>query len=150
MNWVAANGGALQIIGVLLASLTAVGCILYERLVANLSYSTVLLILLLNYGTWFVVSLFLPGSDLSNDWRIFRSHDHCWWWAALYIATGASSVIWYYVTRQNGVLASSVFEAKYVAILAVIYLACGAKPVTWSVGLGLVLAIASLYFISRP
>lgn len=142
------NSLALQALGIGLAMNAAVGCLLYERLVPRLSYGGTTVLMLAQYFACLLASGYFDGS-IRDDLRTIYTDRQCWWWAVAYMLTcGFASILWYQITKGHGVLASSVFEAKYVAILAVAYLICGDRKLSWEVVTGLGLAVASLYFIS--
>lgn len=138
-----------QALGLCLGITTAIGCVLYEKLVAKLSYASIVGILLIEYALFGLTFAFLFfKSDLAKDARSL-SEPRLALYAALYILTGITSPLWYYITQKQGVMVSSLYEVKYVVMLAVLYWMFGAHKLTPNLVVGTLLALASIYCISR-
>jgi drug/metabolite transporter (DMT)-like permease len=131
--------------GLSLAVATAVGCVAYERLVKSLSYTTVGLIISLDafiFTTAYTVWNGLPASDLETL-RTLKLP------LTIFIASGITSPLWYFITRKQSVMAGSIYEVKYIVILAVVYILFGSEKMTWNTALGVLMAMCSIYFISK-
>lgn len=138
-----------QILGILLGLSTAIGCILYEKIVHNFSYLAFLLIWCAEGLFLFVVGSFVFENNIPQDWQKFSSNPKYWLWALLYVATGITSLLWYKITKHQGVMVSSLYEIKYVVMLAMLYILFGDQRFTGNTAVGLILAILSIYFISK-
>lgn len=138
-----------QLLGILLAFSTAIGLIYYEKIVQSFSYLTFLIILLIQVLGLCLVSYFLLPHKIDNDCRIFFSAQKYSYWAIIYIISGVTSIIWYKIAREQGVMVGSIYEIKYIVVLALIYFFLGSNKFTINTFLGLCFAICSIYFISK-
>lgn len=138
-----------QILGLILGLFTAIGCIFYEKIVHHFSYLTFIIILITELVILGFVSYFFFENDLNKDYNKFISDSKYSIWVVVYICTGATSLIWYIITRNQGVMVSSIYEVKYIVIMALIYIAFGENKFTWNTAIGVILALGSIYFISR-
>lgn len=137
-----------QALGLCLGLSTAIGCVLYEKLVVRLSYMTMAGIFLAEYLLFGLAFGLLFKNDLTKDYQAL-SEPKLGLYAILYILTGITSPIWYYITRQQGVMVSSLYEVKYVVMLAILYWMFGVHKLTPNLVAGTLLALASIYCISR-
>lgn len=46
-------------------------------------------------------------------------------------------------------MASSLFEIKYIIVLAIIYVFAGEQKMTLNMAIGVILALSSIYFITK-
>jgi len=135
-----------QLLGLSLGTLTAVGCLAYERLVKSLPYSSVCFFVWLEYfWIWFLLLLF--GNDRAvpelSYWKSFK------WPIIIFLISGFTSPLWYWLTRKHSVLVGGVFEIKYIIILAILAIIFGEQKPTINTWIGAILAIMSIYFISK-
>lgn len=138
-----------QILGLSLGFITAIGCIFYEKIVHNFSFLTFLLILITEQLLLFSVGYFIFPNELEADYKKFISEPKFLYYSLAYIATGATSILWFVITKSQGVMAGSLYEVKYIVIMALIYIAFGENKFTINTAIGLVLAMGSIYFISK-
>lgn len=132
----------IQILGILLAVTTAIGCIAYERMVKGSSYFFVGLMVSLSYIPFWISSLLFQKTP--NDNISYNK-----WWVVVFLLSGCTGPLWYWLTREKCVLTGAVFEVKYIAVLVLFSIFIGAKGVTPYTVLGALLAMASIYFISK-
>lgn len=137
----------MQWFGVALAVATAFGCVAYERLVKSFSYPFVALFVATSYIPPFLVALYLKPGSISEEMPKLADHR---WSLLIYYLSGITSVLWYVVTRRQGVVVGALFEVKYIVVLALFYICFGEGRLSWNVILGVVLAGASIYLISKP
>jgi len=138
------------IIGVLIATLTAVGVILYEKLVHNFSFLSTRFLVIVEVLIVACIAACWTPANFSEDWTKLCSH---WKYSAWMIGLVATSIavtfLWFYVTIRQGAMVGAIYEVKYVVLLAILYALMGDRPFTLNMGLGVALAISSLYFISK-
>lgn len=133
-----------QILGTTLALSTAIGCIAYERIVKACSFSTILILAILFYAPTLIFFTWYSPSALSNDLMVIFSDTKLKWMAFIYILSGCTAPLWYIITKKQGVMVSSIYEVKYIVMLALIYIMMGDKPFTTNTGIGVGLAIVSI------
>lgn len=133
--------------GTSLMILTAIGCISYEKIVKSYSYSTVIILYLVYAIPMLIVFCFLDKTTFSQLVEIYNNKNHLLH-ASIYVVTWSTSILWYLITKKQGVMVGSIYEIKYVVILAIFYVIAGENKFTLNTLIGLVLAIASVYFIS--
>lgn len=138
-----------QIFGLMLGLATAIGCLVYERLVREFSYSFMLIIFQVEVFLLWFAGKALFASDLKADFAKFAFEKRFWFWAVIYIATGITSLLWYKITRSQSVMVGSIYEVKYIVILALIYILFGESKFTLNTAIGVVFAICSIWFISK-
>lgn len=138
-----------QILGLSLGVATAVGCIFYEKIVHHFSYLTFLIILITELLLLGVIAYFFFDNDLGKDYKKFTSDIKYPLWTVAYICTGVTSLIWYSITKSDGVMVGSIYEIKYIVIMALIYIVFGESKFTWNMAIGVSLALGSIYFISK-
>lgn len=136
-----------QVYGLSLAIATALGCVAYEKIVQRCSFSFILLMALAFYGPALAILTIVSGQDLRNDLR--QMDRALWGWVALYIAAWVTTPLWYHITRHQGVMAGSIYEIKYVVMLAAIYWLIGSRPMSVNLLAGLGLALLSIWFVSK-
>ena len=134
-----------QILGLSLATATAIGCLAYERITKAFSFPTVAI---LGSAAYLPFALFGLYSDngVKNDLTKFGEHR---WAIAVYLASGMTVPLWYVITRKQNVMAGSIYEVKYIVILAVFYVFFGARPMTFNTAVGVCFALTSIWFISK-
>lgn len=138
-----------QISGLLLALATAIGCIFYEKLVHNFSYLTVATVMIIEAMLLFVIGIFIFPVEIRQDYQKFISDSRYWIWAGAYMLTGVTSLFWYIITRDQGIMVGSIYEVKYIIMMALLYIIFGDRQFTIYTGIGLLLALGSMYFISK-
>jgi drug/metabolite transporter (DMT)-like permease len=138
-----------QILGLLLGLTTAIGCIFYEKIVHNFSFMGFMLIKGIETALLCGIAYFYMNNNVPSDYSKFISEPKYMWWALIYVATGITSVLWYIITEKQGVMAGSIYEVKYIIMLALIYIAFGDNKFTLNTGIGVVMAMISIYFISK-
>jgi drug/metabolite transporter (DMT)-like permease len=136
-----------QFLGITLAILTAIGIISYERIVKAYSYSA---IAFCNFAISFVAMVFFicykPASTVDIPKVLTNSTKDVLIFVTCYVAT---SFIWFYLTLTKNVMTSSLFEIKYIVVLAIIYVIVGEQKMTMNMLIGVVLALSSIYFITK-
>jgi hypothetical protein len=138
-----------QILGILLAIITALGCISYEKLVKNFSFGIIILLATLFYVP-VLVGMFLYSKGTLGAEVVKLVHDRTFlMYAAFYVLTWITVPLWYVITKNQGVLVSSIYEVKYIVVLAIFYLLWGDRNITVYTAAGLVCALMSIYFISK-
>ncbi len=138
-----------QILGILLGLTTAIGCIYYEKIVNNFSYLTFLLVWVCEGFVLFIIGSLIFNNDLKSDFVKFSSDSKYLIWIIIYVGTCVTSLLWYYITRNQGVMVSSIYEVKYIVMLAIIYILFGNNKFTIDTAIGVILAACSIYFISK-
>ncbi len=135
-----------QIFGISLGVLTAIGCLAYERLVKSLPYASVCFFVWLEYF-WIWMFLVLFGKEKNipdiSYWKSFR------WPIFIFLLSGFTSPIWYWLTKKHSVLVGGTFEIKYIIILGILSIIAGEQKPTINTYIGAILAIFSVYFISK-
>ncbi len=138
-----------QILGLLLGLFTAIGCILYEKIVHNFSLSTVMFIKIIETVVMFtLVCVFVPTNFIQDFSKMSHEPKYILW-SFLFVLTGVTSILWYTITRNQGVMTSSIYEVKYIVIMAVLYIFFGDNRFTLNTAIGVGLAMGSIYFISK-
>lgn len=138
----------LQVIGILLAVITAMGCIAYEKMVNSFSYCTVVMFVVLSYFPFFIISIF-SNNQLMSDLSKIKESTSLKWSIFIFMISGATSYCWYYITKIKGVMVGGVFEMKFLLILALFYIICGTNPMTTNVIIGLIFSLLGIYFITK-
>ncbi len=138
-----------QILGLSLGLSTAIGCIFYEKIVQNFSLMTFMVIKVIELLFFLIAFKIILPSDSSNDFSKVISEPKYILWIIVYVLTGITTIIWYIITKEQGVMVSSLYEIKYIVMLALIYLAFGDNKFTINTAIGVCLAIGSIYFISK-
>ena len=92
---------------------------------------------------------FFINNNVPNDYSKFISEPKYMWWSLIYIGTGVTSILWYIITEKQGVMAGSIYEVKYIAMMALIYIIFGDNKFTINTAIGVILALFSIYFISK-
>lgn len=138
-----------QLLGLSLGLATAIGCIFYEKLVGSFSYITMVIIFMIEMVGLFAVGMFIFPNELQSDYHKFMSDPKYWWWALIYIGTGVTSLLWYKITKDQGVMTGSIYEVKYIVMLAIIYIMFGDNKFTMNTAIGIILALGSIYFVSK-
>lgn len=69
--------------------------------------------------------------------------------ALTYWVTWITTPIWFVITKNQDVMVGSIYEVKYIVVLAVIYIFMGSRPMTWNAAVGVAFALISIYFISK-
>lgn len=134
-----------QVFGICLAVSTAIGCLAYERLVKNMSYFVVGMVVSAHYVP-FWLTLLLIDRGSARDLCKLGEHK----WAVLVFAlSGVTAPLWYYITRKQSVIVGGIYEMKYIVVLAIIYILFGQSKFTLNTLIGMVLAMTSIYFISK-
>ena len=134
-----------QILGISLAVTTAIGCLAYERLVKSYSYFTVGLFVCLSYVPFWLAAIFFDN-DAKHDFSHLSTNK---WWILLYFLSGITSPLWYIITRKQSVMVGAIYEIKYIVVMAILYICFGSTHLSWNTMIGIVLAMFSIYFISR-
>lgn len=137
--------------GLVLASATAVGCVAYGHLCKSVSWLFIGLLTLVFFAPLGIYAILSSEgrSAFSADLSAVSSSRSLIVASVIYVITWATSPIWYYLTYRKGVMASSIYELKYVAILAVFYWLIGDRPFSANLAIGSALSVCSLFFISR-
>ncbi len=138
-----------QILGLLLGLATAVGCIFYEKLVHNFSYATLWLVVAVDVILFRALGFFLFDSNITADYHKFLSDKKYWIWLAVYVLTGVTGMLWFKITKAQGVMVGSIYEVKYIVMLALLYILFGDEKFTANTCVGVLFALGSIYFISK-
>lgn len=132
-----------------MAVTTAIGCIVYEKLVKNFSLGIIILLAALFYVP-VLVGIFVFNKEIFTTDFTKLIHDKTLiFYAVIYVLTWATVPLWYVITKNQGVLVGSIYEVKYIVILALFYIFFGDRVFSLNVAIGLVCALASIYFISK-
>lgn len=138
----------LQFYGIMLAVMTAIGCISYEKMIKAFSYSTVVLFVILSYLP-FLILMIITNNHIGEDLMKCSKDKTLIWSCGIYILSGITSPLWYWITKQKGIIASSIFEIKYIVILSVLYIILGQNQLTTNTVVGIFFALLSVYFITK-
>lgn len=130
-----------QAIGLALAASTAIGCVAYEKIVKTSSYFTTGLLVSLSYLPFWAASRFFQSQECES--RCDAK------WIVIFLASGCTGPMWYWLTKTKTVLTGAVFEVKYIAILVISSIVIGEKGVTAYTVIGSIMAMLSIYFISK-
>lgn len=134
-----------QCVGLALAAMTAIGCVAYERICKALPFRNVCFFVWVAY---FWIWAAMAGSSESA----LPSKDYVKgspWVIVIFLLSGLTVPCWYWLTRRYSVLVGGTFEIKYIIILALTALAVGEQKPSFNTLIGAVLAILSIYFISK-
>ena len=138
-----------QILGISLAVTTAIGCIAYEKLVKNFSLGIIVLLAAVFYLPVLVGFILYDKASFGTEIvKLVHNRDFITY-AVIYVLTWATVPLWYIITKNQGVLVGSIYEVKYIVVLAIFYLFLGDKSITPYTAAGLLFALLSIYFISR-
>lgn len=131
-----------QILGISLAIITALGCLAYERLVKVFPYWFIGVLVSMHYIPFWLGSMYFQKREIPS----LREN---WISIAVLMISGVTGPIWYFVTRKQGLLVSSMYEIKYVAILAIFYILFGEHKVTGYTLAGVLLGMSSIWCLSH-
>jgi drug/metabolite transporter (DMT)-like permease len=98
------------------------------------------------YVPFFLTALLVQIVNLKSD------KDALWnnrWLILIFLLSGVTSPLWYVITKKQSVLIGSIYEIKYIVVMALLYIFLGQSRVTLNTAIGLCFAITSVYFISR-
>jgi drug/metabolite transporter (DMT)-like permease len=132
-----------QLLGVALAVITAAGCLAYERLAQAYSYFWVGMLVSLSYAIFWIASLPLQSNAVRPNLWEHR------WAIVVFLLSGATGPIWYYVARKQGILVASTYEMKYVVVLGIFYMFFGEHRVTPTAAMGVIFAVLSVICLSK-
>jgi len=135
-----------QVLGLSLAIFTAVGTLAYERLVKAYSIGIVLICYLSFYIPLLISCFIFKWTTLEEINLSFRKHPTeilIFWISSL------CTPIWYAITRSQGAMVGSIYEVKYVVMMAILYIFYGENKFTWNIAAGVCCALLSVWFISR-
>lgn len=138
-----------QCLGLILGLATAIGCLVYERLVKEFSYSFMLLIFMFEVLLLWIAGTIIFEHDLKSDFVKFISDWKYCGFALIYVLTGITSLLWYKIARAQGVMVGSIYEVKYIIMLAVLYILFGQQKMTVNTIMGICFAMCSIWFISK-
>jgi drug/metabolite transporter (DMT)-like permease len=138
-----------QLLGILLALATAIGCIAYERLVKNFSISMIFILSILFFVPATIIYAITNGDKIVKDWTKLLNSKQLIMFAVIYMITWITTPLWYNITKSQGVMVSSIYEVKYIILMALIYIAFGENRFTINTAIGVALAMGSIYFISK-
>jgi len=138
-----------QILGLLLGFSTAVGCIFFEKITHNFSFMGFVIIKAIELLLLAMIAAFVFPNEILSDYQKFTSDSKFYLFIGGYILTGVTSLLWYIITKKQGVMTSSIYEVKYIVMLAVIYILFGENKFTLDTGIGILFALGSIYFISK-
>ena len=138
-----------QLLGLVLAISTGAGCLAYERLVKSTSIRSIIFLACAFYVPFAAYLAYSNWEIAVADWKTIASSSKLTWCAVIYYASWITTPIWWIVTRQQGVMTASVYEIKYIVVIAVLYTIFGDKPMTWNIVVGIGFALASIYFVSK-
>jgi hypothetical protein len=138
-----------QILGLTLAVSTAIGCIAYEKIVKNFSLSTVVFLAAVFYIPLMAGMFLWDYGAVSSDIKRLAHDSSLRWYGIVYMATWITFPLWFMITKNQDVMVGSIYEVKYIVILAVFYMFMGSRPMTLSLATGLGFALLSIYFISK-
>ena len=135
-----------QLYGIGLAILTAVGCIAYERLVKSLPYTSVCFFVWMEYFWIWICLLIFQNDSAVPEISYWKANK---WAITIFLLSGLTSPLWYWIVRRYSVLVGGVFEIKYIIILGILAVLFGQQKPTVNTWVGTILAILSVYFISK-
>ena len=138
-----------QIFGLTLALSTAIGCIAYERLVKGLSFSIIILLALVFYVPCLFGCLLWNHRAVWEDLGKLYRDKALLMWAGVYVLAWITTPLWYVITKKQSVMVGSIYEVKYIVMLALLYFFMGSRPMTVHLAIGVALALGSIYCISR-
>lgn len=138
-----------QILGLSLALMTAIGCIAYEKLVKNYSLGIILMLASFFYVPALIGIYYYDRTTITNDLNRILSDKMSMFYCLLYFLTWSIVPLWYIITRKQGIMTGSIYEVKYILILALFYIVFGENKLTLNTCIGIILALCSIYFISK-
>ncbi len=138
-----------QILGLGLAFATAIGCIFFEKLSKNFSKLTFMIIKITESLILCAIAATFFSKNIQSEYTLMTSSIKYPLYVVGYIATGVTTILWFTISKNQDVMVSSIYEVKYIIMLAVIYILFGEEKFTVNTLLGVVLALCSIYFISK-
>lgn len=138
-----------QILGLSLAIATAVGCVTYEKIVKNFSLSTIMFCATAFYAPMLVAFVVHDHATVISDVKRLFLDSRFKWYGIVYMLTWITTPLWFVITKNQSVMAGSLYEVKYIVILALFYVLFGDQKITVNTVLGACFAIASVYFVSK-
>ncbi len=138
-----------QILGLLLGFSTAVGCIFFEKITHNFSFMGFIVIKFIELLLLAILATLIFPNEISSDYQKFFSDSRFALFIGGYILTGVTSILWYVITKKQGVMTGSIYEVKYIVMLAIIYILFGDNKFTLNTAIGILFAVGSIYFISK-
>ena len=138
-----------QILGIALAVTTAIGCLAYEKLVKNFSFGIIILLATIFYVPILAGIVFYNKATFGADVTKLIHDKTFLIYAIIYVLTWVTVPLWYVITKHQCVLVGSIYEVKYIVVLAVFYIFLGDRSFTIYTVAGLLCALMSIYFISK-
>ncbi len=139
-----------QLLGISLALATAIGCIAYEKLVKSYSFSVILASKIIFAVVMMVGILFMSGTgETMSDFSRLLQDKKAIMWFVVFLLMEVTAIFWFYITKKQSVMVGSIYELKYIIILALIYIFLGDAKFTTNTVIGIALALSSVYFISK-
>ncbi len=138
-----------QLLGLMLGLATAIGCMMYEKLVHNFSYGTLWLICVIDLFIFRALGFLVFESSIKEDFAKLITEPKYWIIFIIYILTGITGMLWYKITKDSSIMVSSIYEVKYIVILALLYIIFGDQKFTINTMMGVGFALCSIYFISK-
>ena len=138
-----------QVQGLSLALCTALGCVAYEKIVKVSRFSTILFLAVVFYLPALGFFVLRDGAATIKEIQRVCSTPTLRGWALVYLLTWVTIPLWFSITKHQSVLAGSLYEVKYIAVLAIFYVLIGEHRLTLNLAIACVCALASVYFVSR-
>jgi drug/metabolite transporter (DMT)-like permease len=134
-----------QALGLSLAIATAIGCLAYERLVKNFSFFVVSLFVIVEYVPMMLIAAWTHNT-FAQDFQKFGDHKLA---IITFMASGVTCPLWYFIVRKQSVMVGATYEFKYIVILTLFYVLFGTSKLSWNLLVGIVLAVLSVWFVSK-
>ena len=136
-----------QILGLMLAFMTALGVIVYEKIINRHSFVLLCIIKIIE-AVLVTLIVFFAFRDKTNKIVDLTVNDFVLFGAYI-ITTIATTIAWYVLTMKQGAMVSALYEFKYIIVMAIIYVLVGEQKFTLNTAIGTVLALLSVYFVSK-
>ena len=131
------------IFGILLSLITAISCIAYERAVKDLGAIAPILNGVFMSLIMLITALFI-GRDSVKLTSATLKNVYLW----IYLASGVTTPLWFYITKRYTVALGATYEISYFVLLIAAYAMFGVQKLTLNFIFGSLLVIAGLIFVT--
>lgn len=132
--------------GILLAVVTTLGCLVYERIVK--SYAFWFIILLQWIYTTIYAFVFVVANAKSVVRTVFAMDGRAWACSTCYVLSSVTIPLWFLITRRSNVAAGGVYEIAYLPLLLLTYSLLGSSSLSVRFYIGASMVIIGVVLIS--
>ncbi len=136
------------VFGIILAIMSGLSCLWYEKLVKNYSYFIMLFTGFIYYVIVLVGFIIYKPSNLNEITMLFSNKSDTITFL-LYMLTFIISPIWFFITKDTNVETGIIYEIMYVPIIAIIGYYFYQKQIDPKFWIGASLMLIGVYIINK-